>query len=652
MTVSPDRRVGTPALLWTYAALGALAGGGESLFVIFGLDSPSVLRRLPGLVLTAALFYALPGLAAGAVHVLYQRSRRGAAASFWMVNLQVIGMLAVAVPFLFSIEKFLFRSFVPVRPSWILQGTIAAASAATLFLLWLLYRRLTALAFRSALAASALEWSRRGLMGAGIALVAGAALGLLWSGPWRLPLAPAAGARMPASAGGPSRPNILLVLVDTLRADRIAAYGLRPAVSPGADALAARGALFQNAYSPCSWTTPAVVSMLTSRYPSEHGVTDFEARVPRRLPYLPEVLAAGGYETAAVVGNPLLGHSGGFDRGYDIYDTYPGSVERSLLLVSAGNSLLRAGVKLPLHRRVKLYPRLGLVFPPRVRVGLSDYMRGDEVTDLSLSMLDSLRRKPFFLYVHYGDPHTPYLHHPYGYLPRPAEIAPERRDEVIETYDEEAEFVDGEIARLVDGLEARGLAESTIVVLVADHGEEFLEHGVWEHGHNLHEQVLRVPLILAGPGIPRGRRRDEPVDLLDVAPTLVDLAGLPRVKGFRGRALFSPRAPGVGAHDRPLLSQVSLATLSKTRQASLLRGGWRYIRYKSRSPEKGVREELFDRARDPEELNDLAPAEPERLARMREMLRAIRKGLSSQDDTEVEPDEEMLERLKSLGYVN
>jgi len=637
--------------------LGALAGAGECLFLVFDLGAPSVIRRWPGLVLTAAITYALPGLAVGAVHVLIQKLRRGRDAGFWLVNLQVVGMLALAAPLLFTIEGLVFRQIVPVRPAWRLRAAMAAASLLTLLVLWLAYRGLTNLAFRSPLASAGLEWVRRGLMTAGVLLVAGSAAGLAWSGPWRLPLAPPAASEAPDAkadpgAGAPGRPNVLLILVDTLRADRIAAYGLRPAVSPMADALAARGTIFQNAYSACSWTTPSVVSMMTSRYPSEHGVTDFKDHAPRRMPWLPEVLAAGGYETAAVVGNPLLGHHGGFDRGFAIYDTYPGSVERSLLLVSAGNSLLRAAKKLPLHRRVKLYPRLGLTFPPRVRVGLSDYMRGDEVTDIALDMMDSLKRRPFFLYVHYGDTHTPYLSHPYGFLPRPVEIAPATREDVIETYDEEAEFADGEIERLLRGLDARALSKSTIVVLLADHGEEFLEHGEWEHGHNLHEQVLRVPMIVAGPGIPAGERREEPVDLLDVAPTLVDLAGLPKVRKFRGRALFSREDRGALESGRPLFSQVSVGTLTPTRQASILQDGWRYIRHRSRKGEKVVEEELFDRASDPEELNDLAAAEPERLARMRETLRAVRRTLSRPVTIEQETDEEMLERLKSLGYVN
>ncbi len=662
-------RPGIPALLLTGATLGGALGCGEALVRILASGTPSVLRRAPGLILTGGILYALGGLVLALLlaeaWVAWARYGR----SLSPHTLDAAAFTGSAGSLLLMLGGYLFRLIVPSRPQWFFVPVLLLSVILAVVLIRLLYRQALRLASRSTGGALLFLRLRRVLMTLGVAgiLLAGAAA-LITGGPFGLSLdtpapVPAAGgtgqtaaaaaataAATGADAGTRGSPSFLVILIDTLRADHLTCYGSTRKPTPNTCALAARGILFENAYAPCSWTTPSVVSLLTSRFPNEHGVTDFDIRSPASLPNLPGLLAERGYATAAVVSNPLLGHELGFDDGYRLYDTYPGLIEPTFTAVSAASRLVRATFTLPLHRKVRFYPRLGLVYPPRVRIDLSDYVRGDEVTDLTLKALDGLPPGPFFLYVHYGDPHTPYLEHPYGFLPRPTSLEKKRVAQVVERYNDEVAFTDREVGRLIAGVEERGLLEDTVIVFVSDHGEEFQEHRVWEHGHNLHEQALRVPIILAGPGVPRGARARAPVDLLDVAPTVLDLAGAPPGPGFRGRSLLDPWLEGPEAAGRPLLSQLYFPSLCRTRQSSILHEGWRYIRHLD--PEgKPVREQLFDRARDPEELRDVSGEERERLAELRERLLEWEAGLDL-GEVRREKSEELRERLRSLGYVD
>jgi arylsulfatase A-like enzyme len=323
---------------------------------------------------------------------------------------------------------------------------------------------------------------------------------------------------------GPAQPpNVLLVSIDTLRADHLSSYGYERNTTPHLDALAARGLLFEAAHSTSSWTLPAHASLLTGRYPSFHGLEDEGAVLPEGLPTLAERFRELGYATFAVVAHVYVGREFGLDRGFDSFD----------------DSLLEGGTRNP---------------------------RAAEVVDRVLAHVDADGDRPFFAFVHLFDPHWDYAPPPPwdarftdpGYAgPVDGTLrslspwsGPDRAmpaadlAHLLALYDGEVAYADAEIGRLLAALEERGALERTVVAVTADHGEEFEEHGRLGHGHSLYGEVLRVPLILAGhPRLPAGERRREPVSLVDVAATLLDLAGGAAPAGAQGKSLLAAAEP-------------------------------------------------------------------------------------------------------------
>lgn len=326
------------------------------------------------------------------------------------------------------------------------------------------------------------------------------------------------------------RPDVLLLVIDTLRADHLGCYGYERATSPVIDEIAESGALFSRNSSQAPWTLPSMSSMMTSRYFTAHR--DFPDET---VPTLVESFKAAGYHTIGIVGNPLLESEHGFGRGFDEYSILAGD--------------------LPALTERVLAP-LDLV-------------------------LEQGERKPIFLYVHAFDPHAPYIAHPEfdevlpldgapeilpdgwqqklltAYGPMPPEddsdwsAALKDIDRERGLYDQEVRFADEHTGQLLELLNARGISDSLLIAIVSDHGE-----GLWEHlspapkerlktfapenlffgghGHDLSEQALRTPFILAGPGVPAGLRLDAPVENVDLFPTLLSLCDLPRPGDLHG----------------------------------------------------------------------------------------------------------------------
>jgi len=449
------------------------------------------------------------------------------------------------------------------------------------------------------------------------------------------PSAHAAPADAPAAHEDPARhdaprpvargPNILLFTIDTLRGDHVGAAGYPRAVTPNLDALAARGAYFSRAYAPSAWTAPSLVSLLTSVIPDEHGVQrghPFMARIVAQetiaegLPSLASGLREAGYLTVGVTANGHLLPELGFERGFDRY-TCAGFV----------------GVD-----------QLG----PAVQATLPVLARAEE---------------PFFLWVHALDPHTPYA--PLGPAletfwpadqPRFAELAavpfPEgyalalggrlpnddERAFLVAAYDADVRTVDDYLGELLAALSG----EPLVVVVASDHGEEFAEHGRHGHGHQLYDETVRVPLVIALPDA-APQRIATPVSLIDLLPTLLELAGAPPAPLARGRSL-GPALRGEPLDPAPIVLETS--RLEDVR--ALVDGDWKYV--ERRAPEP--RAQLFDLAADPAELHDLAAERPEELERLRALLRAELEGAASRRPVPVTVplDEATLERLRALGY--
>ncbi len=400
--------------------------------------------------------------------------------------------------------------------------------------------------------------------------------------------------RAAKSPAGP--PSIVLVSIDTLRADHVGAYGARTGATPNLDALAADGVLFETALTPVPVTLPAHASMLTGLLPHRHGVRDNGLyRLPADVPTLAAVLASAGYDTAAVVGAAVLDREYGLDRGFRSYDDRVGGPG-------------------------------GLTIPERPAAA---------VTDAALATAAGLR-PPFFLFVHFYDPHA-------AYNPPP----PWAERFAGHLYDGEVAYADAEFGRLRRELARRGLGGNAIFALASDHGEGLGEHGEATHGPFLYQATLHVPLLIAAPGRwPSGRRVKGLVSIIDLAPTLLALAGRPVPPGLDGRDIGpSVRGEAVAERRLPLESEFALDSYGWAPLVGLTDGVLKWIG----APEQ----ELYDLAADPRELRNLAAERPEDARRLagswREAVTEDRRSLPpAGSDAE---EAERLARLQSLGYV-
>jgi arylsulfatase A-like enzyme len=290
------------------------------------------------------------------------------------------------------------------------------------------------------------------------------------------------------------RPNVLLITLDTTRADRLGCYGYTPALTPAIDGLAARGVLFERAYTPAPLTLPSHASMMTGLFPPEHGLlVNGRGRLGENVSTLAEVFRDAGYDTAAFLGSFVLHSKFGLDRGFKEYDDDMTNTDPT-------------------------------------EDGLHRQRDGIWVVDSALAWLQKRRTKPFFCWVHLYDAHAPYLAHTEDFGDRFADSP----------YDGGIAYVDLQVQRLVNHLEGNGLTEQTLIVVVGDHGESLGEHDEKEHGLTLYGSVLRVPWIWAGPGATSaGRRVLQPVSLIDLRPTLLETVGLGEPSRASGRSLHA-----------------------------------------------------------------------------------------------------------------
>ncbi len=415
------------------------------------------------------------------------------------------------------------------------------------------------------------------------------------------------------TAGKPDHPGALvLIVIDTLRGDRLGCSGYERAVTPCLDSLAAAGTRFAAAMTPAPVTLPAVASLLTGRLPTRHGVRDNGCFVlAEDETTLAESLRAAGWRTAAIVGSAVLAADRGLDQGFETYDD-------------------------------EFQPPYPIYDPSYAR--LTDELAGsrcraDQVTDRALARLEEFgRREPFFLFVHYFDVHM-------YYDPPPAHAAHHPGN----PYDGEVSFVDHEIGRLLAGLAER---PDALTVVVADHGESLGEHGEPQHGFLLYESSLHVPWLVAGPGVPVGEVRREPVSLVDLVPTLRRVLRLPADDLVRdGRGLDWTVAT---TQSMPLYAETfhPLVSYDWSELRAVRLDDWKLI-------QGGGVTELYDLREDPEEqrgrVSDLSA---DRRRRLVGLLHALAT-LVGDDDPEAvlaqargELDPERRAALESLGYLS
>jgi arylsulfatase A-like enzyme len=438
------------------------------------------------------------------------------------------------------------------------------------------------------------------------------------------------------AAANARRPNVVIISIDALRADHLSCYGYARPTSPRIDDFARSAVLYEHSVSQASSTHPSMASMLTSEYPSAFSGRPFKY-VPYSVATVAEAMRNAGYTTGAVVSNVWLKSNLGFDQGFEHYDQDSAMSE---------------------------------FYADRGRV---DWKNASQVSDAALDFLKKHGRERFFLWLHYLDPHHPYEPQP----PFDKKFAQPRKDHeeliarlhaltteeqtrlltrlgdgeepmpaetfqaVVDQYDGEIAFTDVQVGRVLDTLESLGVADDTMVVITADHGEEFREHGRWGHGVTLYEEVVHVPLIVRYPGSTEGRRVTDTVRTLDVAPTALAVAGLPVPSSMRGSDLrrLSERA------DRSAVS-----VCPRTAQLSVQTDGWKLI-----TAERGHGSpSLYNLAADAAEKNDLAANEASRVNAMLALL-VDRIGPRARDLVPEHVggvDDDQRQQLQALGYLN
>jgi arylsulfatase A-like enzyme len=460
----------------------------------------------------------------------------------------------------------------------------------------------------------------------------------------------AAGAAWLASRrpSGSGHPNVVMIVVDTLRADHLGAYGYARPTSPHLDALAAAGVRFTTTRAASSWTAASVASIFTGLYPAVHGLQANDDVLADGLTTLAERFAANGYATAGFSANAaFVTAEQGFAQGFDEFRVLHGEA----LPVTSKED------KIPLDPFWKKWAKVA---------------SADLVTDAGIAWLGTRSAgAPYFLYLHYFDPHAGYFPPPPfrermgvaadGPLVGAAQwdfwivstkfgASPEQLTALRALYDGEIAFVDDEIGRLVTTLQQRG--DDPLIVVTSDHGEEFGEHGGLQHGATLFEEQLRIPLIVTGPRIPRGAVVDTPVSLVGLAATLGELAGLagaatpPPQPSFAGLIGRSPPGGDRDGDGRRAPMFADLGSVKARHRDAVVDGPWKMIR-------SATERHLYDLDADPGETRDLAAtstSDGDRLATMLDDRARVAASIRIAPDTV--PDSALRRaRLKALGYA-
>ncbi len=401
--------------------------------------------------------------------------------------------------------------------------------------------------------------------------------------------------------------NVLFISVDTLRPDHLTYHGYERETSPVIDKIAYEGITYTNCYSVSGWTLPSMATLLSGRYPRDHGATDFHWAMADDVPTLPSILKDHGYTTSAFVSHVILTPKYGLNRGFDKYDI----------------SVLDVG-----------YPH--------------NVATAEQLTDLVVADLDTLR-EPFFMWSHYFDPHYLYIWH---------EEWGDWGTTDLDRYDQEIAHTDRHIGRVIAALEKKGVMDRTIIVFTSDHGEEFGDHRGQYH-YTLYDEVIRVPLVIWAPFIKPGID-DSVVEQTDLVPTLLGMLDIEPAPGLNlpGRNLLDSgedNAPVFLERDRP----------PKASQRGIVHGRHKLVVVEGKDvkklPEKSRKTStiiknvkpgiyMFDLVADPREENNIYIETDPRARRLMKAL-ALHFSTEKAPVREVKIDESLTRKLRSLGYI-
>lgn len=469
---------------------------------------------------------------------------------------------------------------------------------------------------------------------------------------------PAVRRRVRAASGERPPRGVILVVADTLRRDHLSPYGYRRETSPVLARLAAEGALFEDALAQATWTKVSMPSILTSLYPSSHGVRDFPDRLPAAAQTLAEVYREAGYATLALASIPFVGRVTNLHQGFEtVHES--GSLPRKLESKTARELVDRLLPWLEAHREVPFFVLLHVSDPhdPFEPYAPYDTLWSDPAFDVEFARQHATARESIVdpLLRRFGMPTREEL------LAAGVEPGPYVAHEVG-WYDGSIRAMDDELGRLVDHLESLGLDDRVLLAFTSDHGEEFLEHGRHFHGQSVYAELAEVPLILHGPGVAAGTVVEETVQTLDLMPTLLELSGLRTPERTQGRSLVPLLSSPGGAGRVPPAIVERLATSHagappplEIAATAVIADGWKLIHHTT--PPPGVPEiQLFDRARDPGDRHDIAARHPDVVRRLLGLLESWRPSAEAsrlprgEQATEGLSQQE-LERLRSLGYI-
>jgi arylsulfatase A-like enzyme len=408
-----------------------------------------------------------------------------------------------------------------------------------------------------------------------------------------------------------SAPNVIVISVDTLRADHLGMYGHPHDTSPNLDALAEESLVFDDMLTEIPLTGPAFCSMMTSLYPRIIGATRNGLRLPDDVETVAQIFQNANYETLCVTSNwTLKWKLSGLDRGFDVYED-------------------------DFHKK-----RWGFIKSER---------NGDEVTRIALKLLENRdKEKPLFAWFHFSDPHAPYKNRRLHRVSKKSDYPGDKGAKIKVRYDSEIHYTDAQIQKVLNALPTN----ETYIIFLADHGESIHEHDYLGHGRRIYQTGLRVPMLINGPDIEPGRT-DLPARGVDIAPTLLGFAGLPVPEAMRGRDLLNdpPLADRArvmetygGAVPNLKFTKALMAGKPPQRQ-TVIHNGWKFIL-------GGPKEELFHLSEDPLETKDLFDTNPDIAADLRELIAKWDESTTRNMENDAELSDDDVEALKSLGYVD
>lgn len=636
-----ERTLSRPRRLWIHFKTGLLSGllAGAALGTVEAVIIVITNRQLPewwvlpyAPLLYAPIYAAIGaclGLAGGLLSAAFwgRPSPSRCYATYWS---------AIFALFAFVIARFrIMRDVLLERPFALpLQLLLLLAFVVVFFLARLLLRHLlekTALRRVTGIGGSL-----------GVFVVLVLVTGLVAGGFWLASRPPRAPIPEAVPSALQNRPNVILIMVDALRADRLNCYGYGSKTSPSMDALAADGIRFETCIAQASWTKPSTATLLTSLYPSSHQAIYKPDMLPDPVVSLAELLDGEEYFCLGFANNANITPLFNFGQGFDEY-IY---LEPNYFFMSP-----ESGFQLTGYNQLRLIRERFISQDKRV----SHYYQDAQVVNENvISWLEKLRRGRFFLFIHYMETHDPYFVHPYngvGYArvanPRPD---PKMAGLLSETYDGELQYVDQAIGQLIRWLRENDLYDETLIVLTSDHGQEFYEHGGWWHGTTLYEEQIHVPLIVKLPASQRAGTVDSRmVRTLDIPPSILSLAYIPPHPSMQGQSFLGPEGRNWTGQEDVFSEEDHEGNVVQ----SLRTQTWKLIQANPHNPRGLPPLALYHLEEDPNEMNNLATKHKELVDLMAVRLeknQALAQG-EAVPRQEREIDEATRERLKSLGYI-